>query len=86
MFFFPTSTSVSLSPLYRTMYFSSLYSKHIYDCHDHHDERYITIWSVTLELSVMVLEVAFTPLEASFVMFILQASLTIVTYDHRILS
>jgi hypothetical protein len=38
-------------------------------------------WSVTLRLSIMVLEASFTLPETSFVMFIVQVSLTTVTHD-----
>ncbi len=43
-----------------------------------------TIWSITLESSIMLLEASFTFQETSFMMFIVQASLTIVTYDSHL--
>jgi hypothetical protein len=51
-----------------------------YCTYDHHDncKSDATIWSVTLELSIMLLMASFTLLEASLMMFSVQASLTIV--------
>jgi hypothetical protein len=44
-----------------------------------------TIWSVTLESSITLLEVSFLLLEASFIVFIIQVSLTIAICDHKVL-
>ncbi len=54
-----------------------LYSKLFYICHDDHKSD-ATIRSVILELSFTFLEVFFTTPEASFMMFILQTSPTII--------
>jgi hypothetical protein len=43
------------------------------------------IWFITQESSITLLEVLFTLLEASFMMFIVQASLMIVIYDRNML-
>jgi hypothetical protein len=42
-----------------------------------------TIRSITLETSIMLLEVSFALLDPSFMMFIVQASLAFVTYNHN---
>jgi hypothetical protein len=57
-----------------------------YTYHDHHDNHNsdTRIWTVTLELSIILLDVSFTWLEVSFMMFIVQASLTMAIYDCNI--
>jgi hypothetical protein len=48
--------------------------------HDHKSDA--TIWRVSQESSITLLDSSFTLLEAPFFMFIVLASLSIGTYDH----
>ncbi len=57
----------------KTPAYSVACTRTYYDCHgDCKCEA--TIWSISLELSITLLEALFTPQEASFMMFIVQAS------------
>ncbi len=51
---------------------SGMYNKHIY--YNHYDDRKSddTTWSITVESLITLLEVSFTPLEASLMMFMVQ--------------
>jgi len=66
-----------------TLWICGLYFEHLFDHYDHQDycKSDATICSATLESSTILLEVSFTLLDASFMIFIVQASPTIVTYD-----
>jgi hypothetical protein len=56
-----------------------IHSKTYYDCLD--DRKSVaTIWSIALELSFTLTGVSLTLLEASFMTFVAQALLLIVTY------
>jgi hypothetical protein len=46
----------------------------------------VVILNITLDFSIMLIMPLFTLLEASFVMFIGQASLKVITYDHHLLT
>jgi hypothetical protein len=52
-----------------------------HNCHDDHKSD-AKIWSVTLESSMKLILVSFTLLDASFMMFIVQATKSGITYDH----
>ncbi len=67
-------------PVCSTKSTCGLYSKLFYSCRDDHKSD-ATIRSVILKLSLTLLEAFFTIPEASFMMFILQASPTIIICD-----
>ncbi len=46
----------------------------------------VVILNIALDSSIMLIKPLFTLLEASFMMFIVQASLKVITYDHYLLT